>query len=47
MNRVVGNDVTITIDANFAPNSWQNMREAQVIVEFCVTLSEQGVTAMS
>jgi superfamily I DNA and/or RNA helicase len=42
---VVGNDVTITIDADFASNSWQNMAEAETIVDICVTLSQQGVTS--
>jgi hypothetical protein len=40
---VVGNDVTIAIDADFASNSWQNMAEAETITAICVTLTEQGV----
>ena len=42
---VVGNDVTMTIEADFASNSWQNMAEAETIVAICLTLSGQGVTS--
>jgi putative NIF3 family GTP cyclohydrolase 1 type 2 len=40
---VIGNDVSITIDSGFASNSWQNVAEADAIVEICTTLSEQGI----
>jgi helicase MOV-10 len=42
---VIGTDVTVTIDVDFATNSWQNVAEAEAIVEICVSLSEQGVTS--
>lgn len=44
---VVGNDTSVTVESGFASSSWENLAEAQVVVDICVTLGEEGVSTKS
>jgi AAA domain len=44
---VVGKDVSVTVEAGFASNSWENFEEAKTVVEICATLITEGVSTSS
>lgn len=44
---VQGRDCSVTIQSGFAGNSWQNVEEANTIVDIAVALSKKGVSSAS
>lgn len=44
---VVGKDTSVTVETGFASSSWENLAEAQTVVEICLSLAENGVSYQS